>query len=353
MAIQLDNIHYSFREIDGYDKAFNFIMGAREVGKSAMFWMTKIYARWKKTGKPWILMTRSSVEINEALITSIFDAIINKFTDDNVTPQFNKGNFKDGIVDVKIEGKIFFRIVSLSIPLRRIKLAVLKDIDGVLMDEYIIDSRTGEKYIKEEAFKIKEAYTTWRRETNGILKCYFLANLYSLFNPLFVSWKVDINKLKKGEFYVGDNFVIHWCIIHPLLRQKLLEENPLYRFDEDYLDYALSGNSRNDKNIRLGTLPKNYYMKFVFRIAGQNLAIYQNNNYDFDDDRFFIKCEKNVSNKRHIFAIDIEDMIDRTILLSSEEKFRLNSLIVAFRKRLIVFEDVNSYYLFEEIYRQL
>ena len=353
MAIQLDNIHYTFRDIDGYDKPFNFIMGAREVGKSAMFWMTKIYPRWKKTGKPWIILTRSSVEINEAFITSIFDSIINKFTDDNVTPEFTKGAFKDGIVDVKIKGKIFFRIVSLSIPLRRIKLAVLNNIDGVMMDEYIIDSRTGEKYIKEEAFKIKEAYTTWRRESTGILKCYFLANVYSLYNPLFVSWKVDINSLKKDSFYVGDSFVIHWCIIHPELRAKLLLENPLYKFDEDYLDYALAGNSRNDKNIKLGNLPKNYYMRFVFRIAGQNLAIYQNSDYGEDEDKFFIKCEKQVSMKRQIYTIDIEEMIERTILLSTEEKYKLNSLITAFRKRLVVFEDVNSYYLFEEIYRQL
>lgn len=352
MAIQLDSIHYSYRDIDGYNRPFNFIMGAREVGKSAMFWMNKIYARWKNSGKPWIILTRSSVEINEAFITSIFDSIINKFTDDNITPEFNKGAFKDGIVDVKIKDKLFFRIVSLSIPLRRIKLAVLKNIDGVMMDEYIIDSRTGEKYIKEEAFKIKEAYTTWRRESEGILKCYFLANVYSLFNPLFVSWKVDVNKLKKGSFYVGDSFVIHWCEINPELRNKLLEANPLYKFDEDYLDYALAGNSRNDKNIRLGTLPKNFYMKFVFRIAGNYLAIYQNNNFD-DEDRFFIKIESSVSIKRHIYTIDIEEMIDRTILLSSEEKYRLNSLLTSFRKRMVVFEDVNSYYLFEEIYRQL
>lgn len=353
MAVELDNIHYSFREIDGYNKPFNFVFGPREPGKTTMMWMSKIYNNWKKNFKPWIIMTRSSVEINEAFISSIFDTNINKFTDDNVSPEYTKTSFKDGIVDIKINGKLFFRIVSLNIDLRRIKLAVLKNIAGVFMDEYIIDRSTGEKYLKKEAEKIKEAYTTWRREADGILKMYFVANGYSLYNPLFVYWKVDINKLKKGEFYVGDNFVIHWCTLNPLLKEKLLKENPLYKFDEDYMDYALNGGVMNDKNIRLGTLPKNYHMRFVFRIAGKNLAVYQNQDIFADDDRFFIKCEKSVSMKRQIFAIDIGEMVDRTILLSSEEKFRLNSLISAFRKRLIVFEDVNSYYLFEEIYRQL
>ena len=51
------------------------------------------------------------------------------------------------------------------------------------MDEYIINPKSGERYGKDEAFKIKEAYTTWRRECDGVLKCYFLANPYSLYNP--------------------------------------------------------------------------------------------------------------------------------------------------------------------------
>lgn len=353
MAVELDDIHYQYREIDGYNKPFNFVMGAREVGKSAMFWIKKIYARWKLSHKPWIIMTRSSVEINEAFITSIFDSIINKFTDDNITPEFNKGSFKDGIVDVKIKDKLFFRIVSLSIPLRRIKLALLKNIDGVMMDEYIIDSRTGEKYIKEEAFKIKEAYTTWRREADGILKCYFLANVYSLFNPLFVSWKVEVNKLKKGTFYVGDNFVIHWCEINPLLREKLLEMNPLYKFDSDYIDYALAGNSRNDKNIKLGTLPKGFYLKYVFKIANQFLAVYRNPEINENEDRFFVRIEESVSNRRDIYCFDLEEMIDRSILLSTDEKYKLSSFREAYRKRLVAFDNINAYYLSEEIYKNL
>ena len=349
--MELDNLHYNFREIDGYNKAFNFVLSARECGKTTSAWI-KIYSQWKKTKKPYIYLTRTAVEINEALIDSIFDTNIRKFFDDDLKVKYNKGAFKDGIVDVFVNNELFFRIVSLSIPLRRIKLAVLKNIGGVFMDEYVIDPKTGEKYIKEEAFKIKEAYTTWRRESEGILKCYFVGNPYSLFNPLFVSWGVDTAKLKRGSFYVGDSFVIQWATLNPLLREKLLKENPLYEFDEDFKGYALDGEAKNDKNIRLGEKPENFRLRFVFRISGKILGVFQNNGVSLDP-RFFVGFIDDYSKARTAFAFDFDELIERTALVGMDERFALSRFKDAFRNRSILFENVSCYYFIEEIYTKL
>ena len=113
MAVQLDNLHYDYRQIDGYNKPFNFIIAPRELGKTAMAWLKKIYFNWKKTKRPWIYLVRQSVEITEALISSIAETTINKFTDDNVAFRYTKGSFKDGIVDVYIKDDLFFRRLSL------------------------------------------------------------------------------------------------------------------------------------------------------------------------------------------------------------------------------------------------
>ena len=132
--IELDNLHYNYREIDGYNKPFNFVLSARELGKTSMFWLTKIYNGWKKDKRPFAYLVRKNVTISEALIHSIQDTIINKFTDDNVIFKYNKGSFKDGIVDVKIGNELFFRIYSLNIDLQRLKLATLQRVKGVFMD---------------------------------------------------------------------------------------------------------------------------------------------------------------------------------------------------------------------------
>ena len=189
MAKEWDNLHYSFREIDGYNKAFNFVMSPREPGKTTAMWVQKIYKKWIKNKRPWYYLVRNAVEITDALIDTIAENNINVFTDDNVKLEYKSGDFKGGIVDIFINCEIFLRIVSLSCKLRKIKLAILPNAEACFMDEYIIDPSTGEKYLQGEAFKIKEAYTTWRRGYggNGIFKMYFCANPYSLFNPLFIS----------------------------------------------------------------------------------------------------------------------------------------------------------------------
>ena len=77
--IPMDNIHYNFRSINGYNKPINIVISPREPGKTSMAWMQLVYLPYKKTGKPWIYFVRQTNEITEALITSIED-IFNKFT---------------------------------------------------------------------------------------------------------------------------------------------------------------------------------------------------------------------------------------------------------------------------------
>ena len=360
MAVKFDNIHYSYRAIDGYNKPFNFVLSPRELGKTTTMWYEKIYLGWKKDRKPWIYLVRQSVEINEALIDSIFDTIINKFTDDNARPVYKASSFKEGIVDVflpvqegeEVQNLLFFRIVSLNIKMRRIKLAVLKNIKGVFMDEYVINPEMDEKYIPKEAEKIKEAYTTWRREADGMLKFYIVGNPYSLFNPLYVDWNVDTTKLEVGKFYVGDTFVIHYPALSPELYQWLLEHNPLFSADEFYRQYALEGKAVNDSHIRIGTLPDNYSMRFVFRYQRKFLGIFQNNAYD-EETKYFVKEISEVSASRTIYCFDFADLIERGVIMSLDERMKIQRFKEAFRKRAVVFEDVNCYYFIEEIYKNI
>ena len=46
--IERDNLHYSFREIDGYNKDIEVVISSRELGKTTQAWLDKIYLPWKK-----------------------------------------------------------------------------------------------------------------------------------------------------------------------------------------------------------------------------------------------------------------------------------------------------------------
>ena len=357
MAIQRDNLHYSFRPIDGYNKAINIVISPREPGKTTSMWMDKIYLPWKKNHKPWIYLVRQAVEIDDALIESIFSTNMNKFTDDGLKPIYKPSTFSNGIVDIFLEVNkeriLFVRIVSLNIKMYRIKKAILRNIAGVFMDEFIINPQFAEKYLPKEFERLQEAYSTWRREADGVLKMYFCGNPYSLFNPLFVGLKVDISKLKRDSFYVGDSFVIHWAILTPELKSKILEENPFYKFDEEYSNYAVDGQAVNDNNIKLGTLPRNFYLSFVIKMNRKYIGIFQNNYIEDMEDKFFCKFLDEVSARRTIYCFEFEEMLERSILVSMDERYKLQRFKEAMRKRLVSFEDINVYYYCEEVYKNL
>lgn len=352
MAVKFDNIHYSFRAIDGYNKPFNFVLSPRELGKTTTMWYEKIYLGWKKDKRPWIYLVRQAVEVSEAMLSSILDTTINKFSDDNVSFQYKASSLQDGIVDISINGELFFRIVSLNIKMRRIKLAVLKNVKGVFMDEYVINPEMDEHYLTNEAEKIKEAYTTWRRECDGFLKFYITGNPYSLYNPLYVDWNVDTNKLKIGSFYVGDTFVIHYPKLSDELYNWLLEHNPLFSKDEFYRQYALEGKSINDSNIRLGEMPPNFYLKFVFKHNKKYIGVFQNQLFD-EETKFFCKFISEVSAKRTIYCFEFSELVKKAVVMSLDERMKVQRFKESFRKRAIVFEDINCYYFIEEIYKNI
>ena len=373
----------SWRTLDGFNKAINCFISPREPGKTDTTWWEKIFSNWMEDNRPWAYLVRQVVEITEAMIQDI-ENIINKWSIEPVTLEYTKGAFKDGIVDIKIKGKLFIRIIALSITLRRIKLAKIPNIAGVFMDEYIINPKSGEKYIPDEYFKIKELYTTYRREYQGkgMMKMYFCGNPYSLFNPLFVGLGVDVSLLRKDKYIqdgeddvtysfpdgitfedkkykcshnvcVGHTYAIEWGALHPILKRWLLEKNPFYQFDEEYNQYALEGMAVNDRNIKLSKQPRNFYLAFVLKMSGKNIGIFQNNYLEELEDKYFCKFLDEVSARRTIYCFEFEEMVERSILMSIDERLKLQRFKNAMRKRMVSFEDINVYYYIEEAYKNL
>ena len=355
MRKELDNLHYDFREIDGYNKPFNIVISPREPGKTTMAWNQKVYRPWQKTHKPWLYLVRNQNEIMDSLIDGIA-LPINKFNEE-IKLIYSRGDLESPMCDLFIEenGKklLFVRILALSTKLRTIKLSLIPNIGGVLMDEFIIDPKSGEKYLKGEEMKIKEIYTTYRRESDGVLKMYFLGNPYSLYNPLFVWLGVDTKKLKPGAIVVGDQYVVQCYQMKEELKQKILAENPLYQFDESYKMYAFDGMAVNDMNIRLGAFPPKYQLRFVVRINDTNIGIFKNDYFVDREDRYYCKEVMSFSQDRQIFTFNFTDVINKSVLVGLDERRKLENFRNAFRKRQVVFSNVNVYYLIEEVYYNL
>lgn len=346
-----DNLHFNFRTIDGYNVPFNLVISEREAGKSTAVWNDKAYKAFKEEGRPSMVIRRLINDITDTYINDIQE-VINKFQENPILFEFRKGAIKEGIVDVKIDGKLFIRVIALSNPISRIKSLIVRDLRYIIFDEFICNQAMGEKYLPNEAFKFQELYNTFQRETSD-LKVYWLGNPYSLYNPYFVWLGADTSKLKPGAIQRGVNWVIQCYQIKPELKEFILQRNPLYQFDNSYKKYAFGGIAINDSNIKVSELPQNFHLRFTFKIEGKYIAVYQNNDYDPDSDRFYCSFIDTISARRTTYCFDFNELVDRTIIMNREDRFRFSLFKSAMRERRISFSSIEVYYLIEEIYYNL
>lgn len=354
MAIKRDKIHYSSRNIDGYNLPFNFVISERELGKSTTIILDKVYKPFREHGFTTLVIRRNVNDITQEYIES-FKNVINKFYDDNVEFQYSLSSLKNGLVLIKVDGKPFLLFIGLSKKIASIKSLMFPNLKTILFDEFIVNTRFGEKYLRDEATKFMEVYNTFRREGEN-LKCYFLGNPYSLYNPYFIFFNVDSHLIKRGVILSDKKtYVLECAEMSQELRDYILSVNPLYQFDNAYTRYAFEGVNINDENIIIQpTKPSNYALKFVFKANDKFLGVWRNN--DFSADMVFYINEislNTISNKRDIYCFDFDELVDRTILISLDDRYKFEKLKKSMRERKIAFSNLECYYIFEEIYFNL
>lgn len=354
--VKRDNIHFTCRTIDGYNLPFNFIISEREAGKSTAIWLDKAYKSFKENGKTSLVIRRKITHITKSYIDDI-EQIINKFTDDNVKFEYAITSLKEGITDIYIKDKRFMRICALSVDITALKSLVLRDLKYIIFDEFICNQRFGEKYLKDEATKFMEVYNTFRRESDN-LKCYFMGNPYSLYNPYFMFFNVSSAKLKRGAIITDKkSFVVQCYEITKELREYILSVNPLYQFDNAYTKYAFEGVNVNDQNIIIrDKVPESFKLAYIFKASGKYIGVFRAEWYVVDEEiNYYCKFLKPelISKRRDIICFDFEELVERTVMLSPEDRFKFAKIKTAMRKRLIAFESIECYYLIEEIYFNL
>lgn len=359
-----DNIHFNFREIDGYNKTFNFIISPREPGKSTAFWLDKAWKVFKEKKQTSIVIRRRTVHITDKYITDI-EKIINKFKDEegreeDIKISYNKGAKKEGLVEVSCSGKPFFLVVSLSADIAALKSTLMPNLRYIVFDEFICNPKFKEKYLDGEVDRFFELYKTYRREAvldeKGVpkLTCYFLGNPYSLFNPYFLYFGLQTSTFKNGTIQSGSNWCAQNYKMKEELKEKLKKEDPLFEEENDYLLYALEGQAVNDKNILISKHPQNFLLSYVFKIGNTFIGTYRSLTYEEEFVYYaeFLKKEE-ISKRRNIYVFDLFDMENGTILMSNDDKIKFQRMKEAIRKRLFAFASIECYYLLVEIYKNI
>lgn len=348
-----DKLHFTFRKIDSYNKAFNAVISEREAGKSTALWLEKAYKAFKQ-GKTCIVLRRLIADITEVYINDIGE-VINKFVDEPVKLTFKSGNIKEGIVDVYIGDQLFIRVIALSNPMSRIKSLIVRNLKYIIFDEFICNTKLGEKYLPNEDFKFKELYNTFQRENPG-LKCYFVGNPYSVYTPYFVWWGVDLSKVKPGCMLTGKTWALQAYVIKPQLKELILKRNPLYEFDDSYTKYAFGGIAVNDQNFVIVAKQPDYYkLQFILKIENTFIGVYRNTSDKAWHDKQVFWCTKvdGVIGRRNAICFDLNDLIENTQMLTKLDKNRYDAFKLCIGNRFVTFSDLEVAYKITSIYTQL
>ena len=348
-----DNLHYTFRSIDGYDKTYNFVISPREPGKSTAAALDKAWKAFKE-GYNTAYIRRSTVAITEEYINSIVETI-KLFTEEEFKITYKKSDIKNGIVSIYIKDKLFITIISLSKQVGELKSIIIRKLKFIIFDEFIINRKFGEKYNEKEVVKFMELYNSLYRtpmkEENMRVKCYFLGNPYSRANPYFTYFNVDLKQIFPGNIVVGTNFVIEVYEMKPELREWILEHNPTYAFDNSYKEYAFYGRYVNDKNINICQMPQKYKLWGVLYYLDMFIYIHKNDVYNGQEMMFYAySTNESKPTSKDVYCFDLSDVNGSTFLMTALESAKFETLKIAMGRNKVGYDNAETFNLLQEIF---
>lgn len=342
----LSPIYYSLRKIDGHQAIFNFINSGRSVGKSTQM-TAKIINAWKK-GFSSIVIVRYKSDIDEEY-TANFMA---NFSEYNFT---SKIRAKSGVAYILDQDN---NIVVTFYALNRGKRKSIVKLNVALMffDEYIVNLKRGDHYLRDEVRLFMELYGTIARGFNGVTRCYFFGNPWSLGNPYFTYFKVDTAFIKPNTIttFQGGKVAVEFFVATGELK-ALIESSAYFQMskhDEEYFRYILEGKSINDDvDLLMESAPADGKRKAIFSIDEQYIevkAFFNNGVYSM-----YFGDLKERGNRQQIDVINFADLEGGSALLDIERRKSLANIKNCVRNRRYFIAKIEYNTLVEKIYLAL
>ena len=334
-------IYWSSRCLAGSGRKVLIALGPREPGKTT----TLKNSSWRKAckkGETLIYLVRSAASITPTFVQNEFRAKLSKFF--KLPPfEFSMTDAKAGAVNIYAGDFPYCLICSLNVPTDRLKKAMPANPSFMWMDEAFLDLKKGDRYLTNEARKVRELYSTAVRE-HPRMKLYLTGNVYSLYNPYFLEWGVEVSKLRKGEVYSHKLCWVEVVTLTDGFWTKIIVGYPFYPFVDPYSRFALDGEAINDKDIRLSPRqPRDYSLRFALYLGGRRYGVYG------DGEEYWVG-EIGEKEKATTLAFDIKDLIEGTRVATRYDRGITAFFKFKMARREVSFQSLSCYYLLEEIY---
>jgi hypothetical protein len=300
-----------------YNCLFNFIVGARGVGKTygAKRWAIKDYL---KTGNQFVYVRRYKDELKK----------IKKFFDD-IKDEFPDVEFKVSPPNFLINDQVAGTAIALSTA-KIEKSTPYPNVTKIIFDEFILD-KGFHRYIPDEVTNFLELYSTVARSRD--VRVFFLSNALTITNPYFIYFNLSLP--------YGSNIKAQNDILLEMVEESDYEEMmSKTRFanlikDTPYGNYAIKNQFlRDDNNFIMKKTPgADFTFGMIYK--GEKYGVWT----DYNEGLQFVSKDIDPSSKV-IYSVTMSDHTPNTMLLKSSKSILMQRFIKNYGLGLVRFESV-------------
>lgn len=312
---------YDISKTLSYNALFNFVIGARGVGKTYAFkrWAIKDFLKNKKQ---FVYIRRYKTEVSGRILKNFFADIAAEFPG----------------VKLDVKGQQFFindKLAGQAIPLSTAKVhksVPFPEVNKICFDEFILD-KGSYHYLPDEVVNFLELYSTIARLRD--VPVIFISNALTITNPYFLYFKVVLPFGNKTVARTGNEIIVE------MVRDtEYSEAASNTRFgsiicDTPYGNYNIENEFlRDNKNFVAKKTPGSTYY-FTLRAFGKNYGIW----VDYKEGLITASNDVDPSCKL-VYAVTTDDHSPNTLLLKGTKSVFLSTLGTMFREGCVRYESV-------------
>jgi len=329
--------YYNFDRVYSYQAKFNFICGARGLGKTYGA-KDKVIKKFLRLGEQFIYLRRFKTEMRAA--KAFFDDIAHTF--DGMMFRMNGDQFEVCREPQKDRKKNDWEVMGYAIALstaQNQKGRAFPRVRTIIFDEFIIEKGLVH-YLPDEATVMTNFYSTVDRNRNNT-RVLFLANSISIENPYFIKYRIRPNAV--GELIVshkspttGRPFIVaHFVDSKEFNAAVYKTEFGEFIEGTEYADYALGNEFADNHELMIGRKPSDSEYAYTLETRDGTFSVW----YYRKEGLFYLQ-EKLPGQQLKYTLLPNKVDTDNRLLVKNDEILRM--LRSSFKNGLMRFDESHT-----------
>lgn len=335
---------YNFDKLMSYNGIWNFLCGARGLGKTYGAKHKAVKAAITK-GEQFIYMRRYKDELKKSR-----DAFFADLDAEGAFPDWDfrihGGLAQMAHVDTQDDKKRKWATIGYFIPLssaQGVKSVAYPLVTTIIFDEFILEKGMTH-YLPNEAEIFTNFYSTVDRYKDKT-RVFFLANAVSINNPYFIRYKIVPDKV--GEFHrVEDGFIVcHFADSAQFQNEVYQTRFGRFIQNTEYADYAVGSEFKDNHDglLKLKNSEATYF--YTLETESGTFSVW----LDWSDSTYYIQSKR--PKAESIMTLISSKMMEGKTLLFTNDKL-IQDMRTAFRHGRVCFDSAQARNSFIEIFKR-